>query len=140
MSRLTIFLAKLIGLFALLLALVMAVHKQAIIDTANALVHERAVLFVFAMAALACGLAIVIGHNVWSGGLLPLVVTVLGWLLVLRGLLLLLLPPESVGALLEAMRLAQLFYVYVAITFLIGLYLTGAGFLAGHSGTSTEAR
>jgi hypothetical protein len=35
------------------------------------------------------GVAMVVGHNVWSGGALPLVVTPVGWLILAKGLLLL---------------------------------------------------
>lgn len=37
------------------------------------------------MVATAVGIAVVLGHNVWSGGWLPVVVTAVGWAALLKG-------------------------------------------------------
>ena len=37
---------------------------------------------------LARFIAMAIGHNVWSGGALPIVVTLVGWLIFAKGLML----------------------------------------------------
>jgi hypothetical protein len=130
MSPRTIFLARLIGLFAILLSLSEFVRKQAMVETANALVRDRPLLFILAMLGLLAGLAIVLAHNVWSGGALPVVVTLFGWILLIRGALLLFLPPEAVAGLIDFFHFEQLFYFYAGITLVLGLYLTYAGFKA----------
>ena len=130
MSPRTIFLARLIGLFAILLSLSELVHKQAMVETANALVRDRPLVLLLSMIGLLAGLAMVLAHNVWSGGALPVVVTLFGWILLIRGALLLFLPPETVAGLLDFFRFAQLFYFYVGIMLVFGLYLTYAGFKA----------
>src|SRR6266567_5324304 len=107
MSPRTVFLARLIGLFALLLSLTELLHKQATVETAAALVRDRPLLFILAMLGLLAGLAIVLTHNIWSGGALPVVVTLLGWALLLRGLVLLLLPHEFIVRLFEMSRFAD---------------------------------
>jgi hypothetical protein len=69
----------------------------------------------------------VLGHNVWSGGALPVVVTLVGWATLVKGLLLLFLPPGAApGALLGSLRYEQLFYMYTGISLLLGIYLTYA--------------
>ena len=130
MSSRTIFLARLIGLFAILLSLSELVHKQPMVETANALVRDRPLVFLLSMIGLLAGLAVVLAHNVWSGGALPVVVTLFGWILLIRGALLLFLPPEAVAGLLDFFRFEQLFYFYVGIMLVFGLYLTYAGFKA----------
>jgi hypothetical protein len=85
MSARTTFFSKLIGLYLILISLAMIVHKQATIMSMNALVHNAPVLFVVGVIAVAAGLAMVLGHNVWSGGVLPVVVTLTGWLLLIKG-------------------------------------------------------
>jgi hypothetical protein len=69
----------------------------------------------------------IIGHNIWSGGALPVVVTLVGWLMVLRGAGLLAL---STAKLVEALRYEQLFYFYMGGTLVLVLYLTWMGFSA----------
>src|SRR6202521_736398 len=130
MSSRTIFLARLIGLFAVLLSLSELVHKQAMVETANALVRDRPLVLLLSMIGLLAGLAMVLAHNVWSGGALPVVVTLLGWILLIRGALLLFLPPQASSGLLDVFRFEQLFYFYVGSMLVLGLYLTYAGFKA----------
>jgi len=130
MSRLTIYLGKLIGLFLLVVSLSMALDKTSLVEIVTALFDDRALLLILGMMALAAGLAIVLGHNVWSGGLLPVLVTLFGWLLVIRGLVLLLVPSETLVAYFQMLRFDDLFYVYAGITFVIGLVFTIASFSA----------
>jgi hypothetical protein len=78
--------------------------------------------------AMVAGLAIVLAHNVWSGGALPVVVTLVGWILLVKGLIFLLLSPETSATYFEAFRYGQLFYVYTSITLVIGIYLTFSSF------------
>jgi hypothetical protein len=61
-------------------------------------------------------------------GLLPIVVTLAGWIILLRGIVMLALPHQDIAALLNAVHYASFFYVYVAVAFIIGAYLTIAGF------------
>jgi hypothetical protein len=59
---------------------------------------------------------------------LPVIITLIGWITLIRGLLLLFLAPETLAELLEIVHLDRLFYLYVAITLLLGTYLTYGGF------------
>jgi hypothetical protein len=52
-----------------------------------------------AIFSLAAGLAIILGHNVWSGGTLPVIVTLVGWLIFAKGLVLLVVTPETLALL-----------------------------------------
>ena len=128
MSPRTIYLGKLIGLYCVLLALSMMAHKQATVETMTALIHEAPVLLFVSIMAMVGGLAIVLAHNVWSGGALPVVVTLVGWISLIKGLIFLLLSPERSLVYFEALRYGQLFYVYMSITLIIGIYLTFSSF------------
>ena len=130
MSPRTVFLARLIGPFAILLSLSELVHKQQTVETAAALVRDRPLLLMIAMMGLLAGLAMVLAHNVWSGGALPVVITLFGWILLIRGAVMLFLSPEAVAGMLEFFRFEQLLYFYAGVTLLLGLYLAYAGFRA----------
>jgi hypothetical protein len=95
MSPRTAFLGSLIGLYCILVSLSMMVHKQATVEAVTALVHTPALMFAVGVIAVVAGLAMILGHNVWSGGALPVVVTLVGWLLLVKSLLILFLPPEA---------------------------------------------
>jgi len=128
MAPRTIYLGRLIGLYCILIALAMLSHKQATVDTISMLVHDAPVLLSVSIIALVSGLAIVLAHNVWSGGALPVVVTLVGWISLIKGMVFLFLPPETSIAYFEALRYNQLFYVYMSITLIIGIYLTFVSF------------
>jgi hypothetical protein len=133
MSPRTIFLSRLIGLFAILISLSMLMHKELSIETATTLIHARPLLSIVGMIVLVCGLAMVLSHNIWSGGLLPIVVTLFGWTILIRGALILFLSPDAMINVFEMLRLEELFPLYVIINLVLGLYLTYAGFQATRS-------
>jgi hypothetical protein len=127
MSRLTVFLARAIGLFTVVLVAALLVRGSAIIAAS---VADGPVMLVYATISLAMGIATVLGHNVWSGGALPVVVTLVGWLILAKGVLLLFFSPDAVSQMFEQMRYAEHYYLYLAPALVIGLYLTWAGFTA----------
>ena len=128
MSPRTIYLGRLIGLYCVLLALAMISHKQATVEAINAFMHDAPVLLLASIVAMAAGLAIILGHNVWSGGAFPVVVTLVGWISLTKGLILLFLPPAYSLVYFEALRYGQFFYVYMSVTLIIGIYLTFSPF------------
>jgi hypothetical protein len=125
MSRLTVFLARFIGLFTVLLIATLLLRGSAVVETAIA---DKPLMFTYAIISLALGLAMILGHNVWSGGALPVVVTLVGSLILAKGLLLLFLTPEALTEIFGRMQYGDHIYLYVAPSLVIGLYLTWAGF------------
>ena len=128
MPPLTLFLAKLFGLYCVIVALAMMTRRQSAVATVRALIASPPLLLLVEVIGLAGGLAMILGHNIWSGGALPVVVTLVGWLMAIRGAALLALSPSVTMKLFEALRYEQLFYVYMGGTLILGLYLTYAGF------------
>jgi hypothetical protein len=125
MSTRTVFLSRLIGIYAILVALSMITHKRAIIAMVTALLNNAPLLFLVGVMAVIPGLAMVLGHNVWSGGALPVIVTVIGWLTLIKGLLFLFLSPAAEsGFFLGALHYERYFYFYVAFLLVLGVYLT----------------
>lgn len=128
MSRLTIFLSRLLGLFLLLVAITLFWQQQTVVETIDMLINDRSMVLMFGMIALASGLAIVISHNIWTGGVVPVVVTILGWLFLIRGVLLLALPPAEVSNLYGLVQFGRFFDFYVIVVLVIGAFLTYGGF------------
>jgi hypothetical protein len=129
MSTRTTFLARLIGLYSILISFSMLIHRQVTVETITALVHSAPLVFLAGLMAVSAGMAIILGHNIWSGGAVPVIVTLAGWLTLIKGLLLLwLLPNETPEVFLGGLHYAQLFYFYAGISFLLGLYLVYGSF------------
>ena len=129
-SPLTIFVAKLLGLYYIILALATMPRKQSSVATIKALIANPPLLLFYEVLALATGLAMILGHNIWSGGALPVGVTLVGWLMAIWGAGLLALSPNATMKLFEAMRHEAYFHFYTGGTLVLGLYLTIAGFSA----------
>ncbi len=127
MSRLTVFLARFIGLFTVVLMVALLVRGSATVEAA---VADGPVMLVYALISLATGVAMILGHNVWSGGALPVVVTLVGWLILAKGLMLLLVTPDALQQIFDHMHYGEHYYLYLAPWLVIGLYLTWAGFTA----------
>ncbi len=129
MSPRTIFLSRLIGLYCILIALSMMTRRQATVETVTVLLQNPSMTLILGVITLAAGLAMVLTHNIWSGGTLVVVVTLLGWMALTKSLFFLFLPHEmEAGLFLGQLHYQQLFYLYSAISLVLGLYLTYGGF------------
>jgi hypothetical protein len=128
MSPLTVFLGKLIGMYCIIVALALMGQKRRTVETVNALIGNPPLLLFVEVIALLAGLAMVLGHNVWSGGALPVVVTLIGWLMTIRGGALLVLSQDTKLRIFEALRYEERFYIFMAVTLILGIYLTFASF------------
>ena len=67
---------------------------------------------------------IVLGHNVWSGGALTVVVTLSGWAALPKGVSLLLVPPEQMAAAYKGLGFERFFYVWMGVVLALGLLIT----------------
>jgi hypothetical protein len=124
----TVFLSRLIGLYCVFISLSMMAHKQATVTALDDIIRNPGALLMAGILGLAAGLAVVLAHNVWSGGVQPVLVTLFGWVALIKGSVLLFLPPKGVTGYMEAFHFEQLFYVYIAVTLVLGAVLTYLGF------------
>jgi len=129
MSPRTLFLSRLIGLYCILIGLSMMTHSQATVETVTALLQNPSMTLIIGVITLAAGLAMVLAHNIWSGSALAVVVTLVGWMALIKSLFFLFLPPEmETGLFLQQLHYQQFFYLYSAISLVLGVYLTYGGF------------
>ena len=127
MSPRTVYPARLIGIYCILIALAMLSHKQATVEVVIAFLHNPPLIFFLGVIMVVAGLALVLGHNVWSGGAETVVVTLTSWIVLLKGAMLLFVSPEAESSLfLDTLRYEQFFYFYSSITLVLGLYLVYA--------------
>ncbi len=124
---LTNYLAEFLGIYIVVICVVMVVQREAILEIMGALVDQRPLMFILAMLRILIGLAIVIAHNRWSGTLAA-VVTIIGWITLLRGVALLLLPQQTERRVLGFFQRSGVYYGTVAIGAVLGLWLAYAGF------------
>jgi hypothetical protein len=130
MSPRTVFLSRLIGLHLILMALAMLVNARASVLALNGLMNSGLLIFLLGAVTVPAGLAMVLCHNVWTGGAAPVIVTLIGWVTLLKGMLLSCLPPQTIASIFGELHYDPFFFIVCAITLVAGVYLTWAGFRA----------
>ena len=129
MSLRTMFLSRLVGLYCLVCVLAIIVHRQACLNVMSTLQNQPATALWMAMLTLLAGLAMVVGHNFWSGGVPVVIVTLVGWITLIKGVALLFLPTDlAAGFYQELVQCKPLYYACLAIPLALGAYLTYEGF------------
>jgi hypothetical protein len=111
------------GMFTIIVDIAILMRGTAMIEI---MLGDHSIVLVLAMISVAAGLAIILTHNIWFGGALPVVVTMVGWLTLAKGVLLLFFSPEILAHLFEWTHNGGSIYFYLAPTFLLGVYLTWA--------------
>ena len=130
MRRQSVFLARLFGLGMTITAIWILLDERDLAAIVQLLVLDRPATFLLSLMCLVSGLAVVLGHQIWSGGIAPILVTLVGWVLLLRGLVLLFLPSNLLESLADALVGARWLYFAGTVALVIGLTLTYAGFRA----------
>ena len=104
-------------------------QRPATVVSVGELLHDRPVMYLLGVLCVFAGLAMVLVHNVWSGGPAAVIVTLIGWLTLLKGIVLVALDPLQTSRLyLAQLRFEQLYPLYALVTLLLGAYLCYAGF------------
>jgi len=128
MSPVTRYLSRLLGVFLLVTAVSEWTQSGLLTVVAPAMIDQPALLWVSGLLTFAGGLAIVVGHNVWHEPAAA-VVSLLGWIMAIKGAALLLVPAVGWKAFLDALHYPSHSWVYTIIPAVAGAYLTYAGFL-----------
>ena len=91
----SVFLAKLIGPFALALGIGVLVNRANMRTVLDEFIRNRALMFIAGVITMPAGLAIVLTHNVWVASW-PVLITVIGWLTAIAGALRLAAPHQAI--------------------------------------------
>ena len=129
MSSRTLFLSRLLGLFFLICGLAMIVHKQIVTDALATVPGNPVAMWYFSLIVTLAGLAMVLVHNVWSKSPAAVIVTLLGWLTLIKGIAYALVPAKWLAGCFQAvLNSAAYFYSATAFMLVLGAYLTYEGF------------
>jgi hypothetical protein len=128
MSPLTLFLARLIGVYCVVVALTMLLRRRETIATVETMIGQPGQIMIAGVIALSAGVAMILGHNLWSGGAVTIAVTLVGWVAALKGALLLALPGPRLRQWYGLIAYDRLFIVYMVGTLTLGAWLTFVGF------------
>jgi len=123
----TLFLARVFGLYLLIIGLLAPLRRKELSRTIEAFAENRPLIFLVGVLVLILGLVLVISHNVWVAGW-PVIVTVLSWLVLVKALAYLFLPFEVTSRLVRRFNRPAWFTLGGALWAALGLFLAGKGF------------
>ena len=128
MSQTTIFLGRLLGLYLVAISIGMLANRRLTLASLDEMARSGPWMLFSGMVATAAGLAVVLAHNVWSGGALPVVVTLTGWVALLKGVTLLLIPGEQIAASYKGIGFERFFHAWMVVVLALGLWMTWLAF------------
>jgi hypothetical protein len=127
---LTYFYAELLGIMMTVIALAMLANRGAMMVTIREMLDSRAVLFVIGIVGLFIGLLLVLTHNIWNGGAVATFVTLTGWALVVRSIIIFFLPHGTIRKIFKMVTFEQTYYTVFVLVLILGIYLAWSGFAA----------
>lgn len=121
----SLFLAKLMGLFMLIIALALLINFHKVPKLVKEFTKNHVLVFASGIPVLLLGLLVVLTHNVWVNDS-RVIITIMGWLMILKGIVRLSMP-EKLAALISRIS-PRGYFVLLLITLLLGAYLALFGF------------
>jgi hypothetical protein len=127
--ELSVFLAKLFGIYLLIVGAVCIVRREAMFGAIDELLADRPAIFLSGVIALVIGIAMAIGHSVWEPNWRGLI-TLIGYLSIVKGITRIGFPdvPKKVAG---GLRNGPLVWIWLGLVLAMGGYLTWAGFAHG---------
>jgi len=124
----SIFLAKLLGLYMLIIAGAWIVRKEQLDHSFKDFFLSKGVIVLSGLINILFGLAIAIGHNQWQPSWVGLI-TLLGYVMIIKGIVRLIFPEIVQEKTLHIMQKG--YWAILSLLIILGGYLTYAGFILG---------
>jgi hypothetical protein len=109
---------------------VLMARPKASLQAINAMTESPGLILVTGIFTMIGGVATVVGHTVWSGGALPVAVTLLGWVTLIKGVALIAAPPRALASFYRTLHYPARFRLYMAAAFVFSAWLSVTAFLA----------
>ena len=126
--ELSIFLAKWLGIYMLILAAIWIVRKEQIDVSFKDIIASKGLIAFSGLMNILFGLAIVIGHPIWQLNWIGLI-TLLGYLMIIKGIMRLVFVEKEQKYM--SRMLDKGYWPMIAILIILGGFLTYSGFTAG---------
>lgn len=122
----SMFFAQVIGVYLFLWSLAMLIHATRYKKTMHEFLGNSALMAFAGGISLILGLIIVTTHNIWVTEW-PILITVIGWLLILQGVMRIMFP-DSTAKIWKDMMASTAYTLISWIALLVSIYLLWAGF------------
>ena len=126
--EMTLFIAQVMGVFFTVVGVGILLNPMRMKNAMEEVKRNYLFPYFGGVTALFIGLLIVLNHNVWDG-LLESLVSLVGWLSILKGVFMILLPQKTVSAMMEKFMGTQMTRFMGVVAVVLGLYFVYQGFL-----------
>ena len=123
----SVFLARLLGPLLLAVGVGILINPKPFRTMADEVIGSVTLVYLFGFIDFAAGLAIVLVHNVWAPNWRVLI-TLLGWLMLIRGAVRILAPETIMGFAAKLIRNKQLIPISGVVTGVLGLVFCYFGY------------
>jgi len=123
----SIFIAKLLGPVLVVATLGMLLNAKLIRTIAREVVGSLALLYVFGFIDLVGGLAVVLVHNRWVWDW-PVIITILGWVAIVRGIVRMIWPDQVKKFATRALRKENTLMIAGIVMLIVGAVLCYFGY------------
>lgn len=124
----SILLAKVLGLYLLVMGIAMLLKAGSIKVLIHDVVSSPPLVFISGAITLLIGILIITHYNLWQMNWF-LAITVLGWLCILRGILCIFFPIAAVHLMKKFLNNNALYYAFTIVIICLGIILTYLGFM-----------
>ena len=125
--ELSIFLSQVIGVYLVLIGLICVIRRKMMMAAIADVINTRGLIYLIAILELLAGIALVVSHNVWVWDT-AVIVTIVGWLMLIESLAYLVLPYRLVAKIFRAFNKKGWYVGGGIVSIVLGLYLAGVGF------------
>lgn len=125
----SIFLARVMGLYFIIVSLAFILNRQYFLLLMNSLLQNTELLFVLGINVLLIGILLVVGHNLWVNDW-RVVITIIAWLIFIKGLSYIFMTQVIMALSKSILEFPAIYFVSAIVNFLIGSYLCYFGFFA----------
>jgi hypothetical protein len=123
----SIFIARLLGPVLLVAGIAMLVNRKQLDAIIAEMLRSPLLLLLLGIIDFAVGLAIVLAHNLWVADW-RLIITLLGWLLMVRGAVRMLLPEQAKALATKLLKDSRVICGGLAVTIALGVVLSYFGY------------
>ena len=123
----TLFLAKALGLYLLIVGLAMLFNAGKQRALLTDLVNNPSLLYLTGFIALIIGILLVLSHNIWVKDW-PVVITILAWLSLIKGIVRVSCPQFALKTTRAYLEKDAVYYTCTVIIVIVGLFLCYKGF------------
>lgn len=120
-------LARFFGIFLLIIGL-STLNKKSFTSIIDGLMNNKVLFWLTGLLALTIGAAVLALYSGWSADW-RVVITVIGWLALIKGSIIMLFP-DALATFYKKLRISGIFYVTGTVAILIGAFLLYIGFIA----------